>query len=134
MNGCLNLGPSKIGYHVHLVDHSTRVGVLLLAVLQRADESQPAQKSCPRLPHYVDSRFGPYHIAVVLSFIRSPAVQKFESCFLPANEEAASSESPSRAYFKLSSALCAYIRIYVYNTLINFRSFACMSIVSVCAH
>ena len=69
MNGCLNLGPSKIGYHVHLADHSTRVGVLLLAVLQRADESQPAQKSCRRLPHYVDFRFGPSdHIAVNVSW------------------------------------------------------------------
>ena len=32
VDGCLNLGPSEIGYHVHLVDHSTRVGVLLFAV------------------------------------------------------------------------------------------------------
>ena len=58
VNGCLNLGPSEIGYHVHLVDHSTRVGVLLFAVLHRADESQQARNSCPRLPHSVDSRFG----------------------------------------------------------------------------
>ena len=29
VDGCLNLGPSEIGYHVHLVDHSTRDGVLL---------------------------------------------------------------------------------------------------------
>ena len=30
---CLNLaGPSEIGYHIHLVEHSTRVGVLLIAV------------------------------------------------------------------------------------------------------
>ena len=33
----------------------------------------------PRLPHSVDSRFGLYHVAVVLSFLRSPALQKFES-------------------------------------------------------
>ena len=26
VDGCLNLGPSEIGYHVHMVDHSTRVG------------------------------------------------------------------------------------------------------------
>ena len=58
VEGCLNLGPSKIGYHVHLVNHSTRVGVLLFAVLHRADESQPARNSCPRLPHSVDFRFG----------------------------------------------------------------------------
>ena len=64
--------------HVHLVEHSTRVGVLLFAVLHRADESQPARNSCPRLPHSVDSRFGLYHVAVVLSFLRSPALQKFE--------------------------------------------------------
>ena len=44
-NGCLNLGPSEIGYYVHLVDHSTRVGVLLFAVLHRANESQPARNS-----------------------------------------------------------------------------------------
>ena len=53
VDGCLNLGPSEIGYHMHLVEHSTRVGVLLFAVLHRADESQPAQNSCPRLPHSV---------------------------------------------------------------------------------
>ena len=40
---------------------------------------QPARNSCPRLPHFVDSRFGLYHVAVVLSFVRSPALQKFES-------------------------------------------------------
>ena len=79
VDGCLNLGPSEIGYHVHLVEHSTRVGALLFAVLHRADESQPARNSCPRLPHSVDSRFGLYHAAVVLSFLRSPALQKFES-------------------------------------------------------
>ena len=48
-------------------------------MLHRADESQPARNSCPRLPHFVDSRFGLYHVAVVLSFLRSPALQKFES-------------------------------------------------------
>ena len=31
VDGCLNLGPFEIGYHVHLVEHSTRVGVLLFA-------------------------------------------------------------------------------------------------------
>ena len=72
VDGCLNLGPSEIGYHVHLVDHSTHVGVLLFSVLHRADESQPARNSCPRLPHSVDSRLGLYHVAVVLSFLRSP--------------------------------------------------------------
>ena len=41
--------------------------------------SQPARNSCPRLPHSVDSRFGLYRVAVVLSFLRSPALQKFES-------------------------------------------------------
>ena len=79
VDACLNLGPSEIGYRVHLVDHSTRVGVLLFAVLHRADESQPAQNSCPRLPHSADSRFGLHHVAVVLSFLRSPVLQKFES-------------------------------------------------------
>ena len=38
---------------------------------------QPARNNCPRLPHFVDSRFGLYHVAVVLSFLRSPALQKF---------------------------------------------------------
>ena len=53
----LNLGPSEIGYHIHLVEHSTRVGVLVIAVLHRADESQPARNSCLSwLPHSVDSR------------------------------------------------------------------------------
>ena len=47
---------------MHLVDHSTRVVVLLFAVLHRADESQPARNSCPRLPHSVDSRFGLYDV------------------------------------------------------------------------
>ena len=65
---CLNSGPSEIG----LVDHSTRVGVLLFSLLHRADESQATRNSCPRLLHSVDSRFGLYHVAVVLSFLRSP--------------------------------------------------------------
>ena len=26
VDGCLNLGPSEIGYHVHLADNSTSVG------------------------------------------------------------------------------------------------------------
>ena len=69
MDGCLNLGLSEIGYHVHLIEHSTRIGVSLrFAVLHRADESQPARNSC----HSVDSWFGLYHVAVVLSFLRSP--------------------------------------------------------------
>ena len=34
--------------------------------------------SLRRLPHSVDSRFGLYHVAVVLSFLRSPALQTFE--------------------------------------------------------
>ena len=38
VDGCLNLGPSEIGYHVHLADNSTRVGVLPFAVLHRAGE------------------------------------------------------------------------------------------------
>ena len=75
VDGCL----TEIGYHVHLVEHSTHVGVLLFAVLHRADESQPARNSSPRLPHSVDSRFGLYHVAVVLSFLRSPALHKFDS-------------------------------------------------------
>ena len=54
VDGCLNLGPSEIGNHVPLVDHSTRVEIVLLfAVLHRADESQPARNSCPWLPHSV---------------------------------------------------------------------------------
>ena len=36
-----------------------------------ADERKPARNSCPKL-HFVDSRFGAYHVAVVLSFLRSP--------------------------------------------------------------
>ena len=43
--------------------------VLLFAELHRADESQPARNSCSKL--YFDSRFGHYHVAVVLSFLRS---------------------------------------------------------------
>ena len=72
---------------LHLVEHSTRVGVLRFAVLHRADESQPARNSCPRLPqpHSVDSRFGLYHVAVVLSFLRSPALHKFDSFIFLAN-------------------------------------------------
>ena len=41
------------------------------AVLHCADKSQPAQNSCPRLPHSVDSRFGLYRVVVVLSFLCS---------------------------------------------------------------
>ena len=44
--------------------------VLLFAVLHRAAESQPARDSCPRFAFF-DSRFVLYHVAVVLSFIRS---------------------------------------------------------------
>ena len=92
--GRLNLGPSKIGYHVHLVEHSTRVGVLLFAVLHCADESQPARNSCPRLLHSVDSRFGLYHVTVtvVLSFLRSPALHKFDSLLLPPGWHASPSQ------------------------------------------
>ena len=45
---------------------------LVSTVWHSADESQPARNNCPRLPHSVDSRFGLYHVAVVLSFLRSP--------------------------------------------------------------
>ena len=69
---CLNLGPSEIDYHVHLAEHSTRVGVLLFAVQHSTDESQSVRNNCPRLPHSVESRFGLYDVAVVLSFLRSP--------------------------------------------------------------
>ena len=62
---------------MHLVEHSTRVSVLLFTVLHRAD----ARNSCPRLPHSVDSRFGLYHVAVVLSFLRSPALHKFDHLY-----------------------------------------------------
>ena len=86
VGGCLNFGPSEIGYHVHLVEHSTRVVVLLFAVLHRADESQPARNSCPRSPHSVDSRFGLYLVAVVLSFLRSSALHKFDSFIFLADE------------------------------------------------
>ena len=50
------------------VDSCFALVVLLFAVLHRADESQPARNSCPRLPHFVDSRFGLYHVAVVFKF------------------------------------------------------------------
>ena len=53
---------------MHLVDHSTCVGVLLFAVLHRADEA----KQLSTVAAFVDSRFGLYHVAVVLSFLRSP--------------------------------------------------------------
>ena len=42
---------------------------------QHGDESQPARNSYQRLPHSVDSWFGLYHAAVVLSFLCSPALQ-----------------------------------------------------------
>ena len=80
VDGCLNLGPSEIGYHVHLVEHSTRVGVLLFAVLHRADEGQPARTAVHGCRILLILGFsGLYHVAVVLSFLRSPALQKFES-------------------------------------------------------
>ena len=50
---CLNLGPSEMSYHVHLVDHSTRVGVLLFAtirlcytLLTRANQLETAVHGC----------------------------------------------------------------------------------------
>ena len=54
-------GPIRNHYHVHLVDHSTRVGCsffFFFDMLHRADENQPARNSCPQLPLSVDSRFG----------------------------------------------------------------------------
>ena len=62
------------GYVVwlYLVQNSTRVGVLLFAVLHRAEESQLARNSCPRLLHSDDSRIGLYHVNVVMSFLRTP--------------------------------------------------------------
>ena len=51
VDGCLNLGPSETDpCHVHLVDHPTRVGCsTFCCALHRADESQLARNSCPRL-------------------------------------------------------------------------------------
>ena len=46
VDGCLNLGPSEISYHEHLVEHSTRVGVLLFAVLTRANQLETAVHGC----------------------------------------------------------------------------------------
>ena len=63
-------GPIRNHYHVHLVEH-----LVGCSTYSCADESQLARNSCPRLPHSVDSRFGLYHVshvAVVLSFLRSP--------------------------------------------------------------
>ena len=61
-------GPIRSHCHVHLVDDWPRVGwTLYLLLLHRADESQPVRSSCPRLHFY--SRFGLYHVAVVLNFI-----------------------------------------------------------------
>ena len=45
--------------------------VLLFAVLNRADESQPARSKQLSMVAAVDSRFGLYRVAVVLSFLRS---------------------------------------------------------------
>ena len=39
--------------HVHLAEHSTRSVVLLNVSLHRADESQVARNSCPRLPRLI---------------------------------------------------------------------------------
>ena len=52
-----------------MLDFVTQISTRLL---HHADESQPARNSCPRLPHSVDSQFGLYHVAVVLSFLGSP--------------------------------------------------------------
>ena len=80
MDGCLYLGPSKITATCIWKTTGLALVVLIFALLHRADESQPARNSCPRLPHSVDSRFGHYHVAVEFSFyaVRS-ALQEFES-------------------------------------------------------
>ena len=45
--------PTQSHCHVHLAEHSTRSVVLLNVSLQRADESQVARNSCPRLPRLI---------------------------------------------------------------------------------
>ena len=48
-------------------------------MLTRANQLETAVHGGTGLPHSVDSRFGLYHVAVMLSFLRSPVLQKFES-------------------------------------------------------
>ena len=45
--------PVRSRCHVHLAEHSTRSVVLLNVSLHRADESQVARNSCPRLPRLI---------------------------------------------------------------------------------
>ena len=45
--------PVRSRCHVHLAEHSTRSVVLLNVLLRRADESQVARNSCPRLPRLI---------------------------------------------------------------------------------
>ena len=42
-----------LGTRLHLAEHSTRSVVLLNVSLHRADESQVARNSCPRLPRLI---------------------------------------------------------------------------------
>ena len=45
--------PVRSHCHVHLAEHSTRSVVLLNVSLHRADESQVARNSCPRMPRLI---------------------------------------------------------------------------------
>ena len=63
-----------------------------------------ARNSCPRLPHSVDSRFGLYHVAVLLGFLCSPALQKFESVV----------NSVENTFCSQSRLPAADLRIYMY--------------------
>ena len=74
VDGCLNLGPSEIGYHVHLVEYRLALVfyfLLCYTVLTRANQLETVAHGC-RIIISVDSPFGLYHVAVVLSFLRSP--------------------------------------------------------------
>ena len=71
--------------HVHLAEHSTRSVVLLNVSLHRADESQVARNSCPRLPRLIlglvsDQIF--YRSCVNLQHFRSRSLAYFITIYI----------------------------------------------------
>ena len=56
--------------HVHLAEHSTRSVVLLNVSLHRADESQVARNSCPRLPQLI------LGLVFIMSRIQPPLITR----------------------------------------------------------
>ena len=76
-------GPIRNHYHVHLVDHSARAGCSTFCCATPCWREPTSSKQLSTVAAFcwfsVWSLSCQCHVAVVLSFLRSPALQKFES-------------------------------------------------------